>query len=51
MKKAQEQLTMADLLAEKYPQLKLPIEGIDETRGKIKELKEAIQADRKARGL
>ena len=51
MKKAQEQLTMAGLLAEKYPQLKLPTEGIDETRGKIKELKEAIQADRKARGL
>lgn len=51
MKKAQEQLTMAGLLVEKYPQLKLPIEGIDETRGKIKELKEAIQADRKARGL
>jgi hypothetical protein len=42
---------MAGLLVKKYPQLKLPTEEIAETRGKIRKLNEAIQADRKARGL
>ena len=51
MRKALEQLSMARLIVKKYPQLKLTTKEIDESRGEIRKLNEAIQADRKARGL
>lgn len=51
IRKARQQLSMARLIVKKYPQLKLTTKEIDEARGKIRKLNEAIQADRKARGL